>query len=51
VDLDARLVERWRPADEQPEVIRETLQWVAAGIPEPVSLQLPAIFAKMLGPL
>ena len=27
VDLDARLVERWRPGDERPEMLDETLIW------------------------
>ena len=27
VDLEARLVERWRPADERPEVLTDTLTW------------------------
>jgi Uma2 family endonuclease len=30
VDLDARLVERWRPGDEQPEVIPDRLLWQPA---------------------
>ena len=51
VDLDARIVERWRPADERPEVISETLQWAPLGTIAPVQLELPALFAKVLGPL
>ena len=27
VDLDARLVERWRPRDERPEIMMDTLRW------------------------
>jgi Uma2 family endonuclease len=27
VDSDARLVERWRPADDRPEVIADVLEW------------------------
>lgn len=27
VDIDARVIERWRPADERPEVLTETLSW------------------------
>jgi len=50
VDLDARLVERWRPADERPEVVSEELVW------EPLPtvtarLDLPALFARVLGEL
>lgn len=51
VDLDARLVERWQPADERPEVIGETLQWVPLDTITPVRLELPALFARELGPL
>ena len=31
VDLDARLVERWRPEDARPEILRETLPWRPPG--------------------
>src|SRR2546428_4364189 len=31
VDLDARLVERWRPDDERPEILRERLEWRGGG--------------------
>lgn len=49
VDLDARLVERWRPGDTRPEVVSEALVW------EPLPtvttrLDLPALFARVLGP-
>lgn len=27
VDLDARLVERWRPGDERPEILDRALDW------------------------
>jgi len=48
VDLDARLVERWRPGDERPEVVSDNLVW------EPLStvtarVDLPALFARVLG--
>ncbi len=48
VDLDARLVERWRPGDERPEVVSQELVWK----PLPVvtaRLDLPALFARVLG--
>jgi Uma2 family endonuclease len=48
VDLDARLVERWRPDDERPEVVSQELTWK----PLPVvtaRLNLPALFARVLG--
>src|ERR1051325_45110 len=48
VDLDARLVERWRPGDARPEVVSEELVW------EPLPaiaarLDLPTLFARVLG--
>jgi len=43
VDLDARLIERWRPGDERPELLSDTLTWQ----PDPSS---PAL-ALDLGPL
>ena len=27
VDLGSRLIERWRPGDERPEILRESIQW------------------------
>ena len=43
VDLDARVIERWRPADERPEVCDGTLEW---SLPDGPSgfLQLAAVF-------
>lgn len=50
VDLDARLVERWRPVDSRPEVLAETLEWHPSGAPEPLAIDLPALFESVLGP-
>ncbi|MEJ7812322.1 MAG: Uma2 family endonuclease [Gemmatimonadaceae bacterium] len=44
VDLDARVVERWRPADERPEIATGALAWQPADAPEPLSLDLDAYF-------
>jgi Uma2 family endonuclease len=49
VDLDARLVERWRPDDIRPEIIDEQLVWVPPELQTPVALDLPAIFTAALG--
>jgi Uma2 family endonuclease len=49
VDLDARLVERWRPADERPEILVERLTWVPATAAEPFVLPLPGYFARVWG--
>jgi Uma2 family endonuclease len=50
VDLDARLVERWRPEDVRPEILDEQLTWAPPGLQAPLTLDLPAIFAEALGP-
>lgn len=49
VDLDARLVERWRPADERPELIHDTLEWAQNDAHlAPFVLELPRFFAQVL---
>jgi Uma2 family endonuclease len=40
VDLDARLIERWRPDDERPEILRDRIAWHPSGAPEPLQLAL-----------
>lgn len=51
VDVDARLVERWRPGDERPEVIDDRLVWQPEGAREGEALviDLPAYFADVIG--
>jgi Uma2 family endonuclease len=44
VDLDARLVERWRPEDERPEILTERLVWQPAGAAEALVLDLERLF-------
>jgi len=48
VDLDARLVERWRPADERPEILAERLEWRPMGETPPLEIDLPPFFAEAL---
>jgi Uma2 family endonuclease len=50
VDLDARLVERWRPDDVRPEILDERLVWAPPQLAMPVTLDLPAMFTEVLGP-
>lgn len=50
VDLDARLIERWRPDDDRPEVLGERLEWQPAAGREPLVLSLPQLFAAILDP-
>ena len=49
IDLEARLVERWTPADERPEVLTKSLTWHPSGATEEFSLDLPAYFAEIFG--
>src|SRR5229473_7696411 len=48
VDLEARLVERWRPGDERPEILTETLEWRPDPVIEPLVIELPRLFAEIL---
>jgi Uma2 family endonuclease len=47
VDLDARLIERWRPDDQRPEVVRDRLEWLPEGADEPFVLDVPAFFTEI----
>jgi Uma2 family endonuclease len=49
VDIDAGLVERWRPGDQEPEVLREELVWRPARSAAPMVIDLPAFFGKCHG--
>ncbi len=48
VDLDARLVERWRPEDGRPEILVERLVWQPKGASQPLDIDLVAFFAGVL---
>jgi Uma2 family endonuclease len=48
MDVDARLIERWQPADERPEVITDQLSWQPAGATSPFMLDLPTFFRSIL---
>jgi Uma2 family endonuclease len=47
VDLDARLVERWRPNDERPEILTDTLTWQPVGASTAFSLPLADFFSAI----
>jgi Uma2 family endonuclease len=49
VDLDARIVERWRPGDERPEMLEATLEWRPAGADQRFVLELREFFDAVLG--
>jgi Uma2 family endonuclease len=44
VDGDARLIERWRPGDERPEILHDSLAWQPAPGLAPLIIDLPALF-------
>ncbi len=46
VDPDARLVERWRPEDERPEVLREVLLWQPDPEAEGLVIQVSELFPE-----
>jgi Uma2 family endonuclease len=49
VDLDARVVERWLPADTRPEVINDTLEWATSPASATCEVNLPRFFPEVLG--
>lgn len=49
VDADARLVERWRPGDERPEVLDREIAWQPAPEVAPLVIDLPAMFSELQG--
>jgi len=50
VDLDARLVERWRPDDARPEILTGVLTWQPSPDMPDVSIELGTLFLRVLGP-
>lgn len=48
VDIDARLVERWRPDDARPEVIDAFLEWRVAPDADALVIDLPAMWREAL---
>jgi Uma2 family endonuclease len=49
LDVDARLVERWRPHDERPELVTDALLWHPNPNQAALRLDLPAFFAEVHG--
>jgi Uma2 family endonuclease len=47
VDVDARIIERWRPSDSRPEVLTESLTWQPAREVAPLVIDLDAYFAEV----
>ncbi len=49
VDGDARVVERWRPGDEMPEVLEAELRWQPDPAHPALAIDLPAVFREAAG--
>ena len=47
VDMDARLVERWRPGDDRPEILTDSLEWRPDGASTSFTLSLTEFFARV----
>jgi Uma2 family endonuclease len=47
VDLDARLIERWGPGDQRPEVLTERIEWRPSGLVEALAVELDGLFAEV----
>ena len=48
VDPSSRLVERWRPGDELPDVLLDQLEWQPVVGREPLVIDLAALFSEAL---
>jgi Uma2 family endonuclease len=48
VDVDARIVERWRASDERPEIVSTSLTWHPEPSTAAFELDLPAFFDEVL---
>lgn len=48
VDTDARVLERWRPLQETPELLRDTVSWAPRG-GNALIIDLPALFDRAFG--
>lgn len=49
VDIDSRLIERWRPDDDRPEILAARITWSPEGAASELTLELPAFFGRIWG--
>ena len=47
VDPDARVIERWRPADSRPEILVDRMTWQPDGTTEPMTIELAAFWEEV----
>ena len=50
VDLDARIIERWRRGDERPEIVADRLTWRPEGAQTEFALDVAALFERIWEP-
>lgn len=50
VDLESRLIERWRAGDDRPSIHRETLEWQPVRDLPPLRVDVAALFAELPEP-
>jgi Uma2 family endonuclease len=48
VDIDSRLIERWRAGDVRPEIVSQSLQWQPDSAPAPFVMNLAEYFGEVL---
>jgi Uma2 family endonuclease len=49
LDIDARLVERWRPDDARPEILVDTVEWQPSRDIPPLQIDLAQVFGPVAG--
>jgi len=48
IDLDARIIERWRTGEDRPEIVETSLAWQAEGAAQPFLLDVQRFFAEVM---
>ena len=51
VDLEARLLERWMPDSDRPEILTDAISWMPTGATSALRLDLAPMFVEALGEL
>lgn len=49
VDLDARIIQRWRSGAARSDELADVIEWLAPGAPEPLRIDIPAFFTRVHG--
>lgn len=47
VDLDSRLIERWRPGDDRPEILHDTIEWIPDSTRTGLTIDIKAFFNEV----